>query len=142
MILTTFLPKGAPPIQPGEVLLEEFLNPMGMTQTKLAELTGLGTRAINEIIKGKRAVTPRTAILLSDVFGNSVEQWLNIQRNVDLWNTLKAMGRLDATLLKQPSRLTKKTPAKKIVGAVKAKKASPQKSASKKITPKETRKSA
>ena len=105
MNLNTYIPKSGLPISPGEILLEEFLIPMGMTQTQLADLTGLGTRAINEICKGKRSITPRTAILFSDVFNTSIEVWLNLQRSVDIWLALKEMGRLKEAIKSIPSRV-------------------------------------
>jgi antitoxin HigA-1 len=89
MKLNTYIPKSGLPVSPGEILLEEFLIPMGMTQTQLANLTDFGTRAINEICRGKRSVIPRTAILFSDVFSTSVELWLNFQHSVDIGILLK-----------------------------------------------------
>lgn len=79
------LPKNRPPTHPGEMLQEEFLTPMGMSQTALAEKMGVPVQRINTLINGKRGMTAETAILLSEVFGNSEQFWMNIQTNCDLW---------------------------------------------------------
>jgi addiction module HigA family antidote len=108
MSIQTMLPGLRMPTTPGEMLVEEFLKPLKMTQAAFAEKTGLGPRAVNEICRGKRAVTVRTAILMSDVLGNSAEFWLNCQRTLDIWQTLKDMGRLEETVRLQPSVVAKK----------------------------------
>lgn len=82
------LPKHGPPTHPGEMLLEEFLKPLGMTQTELAERIRVSYPRVNEIINGKRGVTPDTALRLSKLFGTTAEFWLNGQRNWDLWHAL------------------------------------------------------
>ena len=73
-----------PPIHPGEILKEEFLEPMGITQVALAKHLGVPTQRINEIVRGKRGVTPETAWLLSQAFGTTPQFWLNLQMNYDL----------------------------------------------------------
>ena len=70
------------------MLLEEFLKPMDMTQTELAERIHVSYPRVNEIINGRRGVTPDTALRLSRLFGTSAEFWLNGQRNWDLWHAL------------------------------------------------------
>ncbi len=87
------LPKNRPPTTPGEILLEEFLIPMGMTQTELARKTGMPLVRVNTLINGKRAVTAETALLLAKVIGNSPQFWMNLQNNVDLWNAQKKLQR-------------------------------------------------
>lgn len=82
------LPKNRPPTHPGEMLLEEFLRPLGMTQTELAERIHVSYPRVNEIVNGKRGVTPGTALRLSKLFGTTPEFWLNGQRNWDLWHAL------------------------------------------------------
>ena len=82
------LPKNRPPTHPGEMLLEEFLKPLEMSQTALAERIHVSYPRINEIINGRRGVTPDTALRLSRLFGTSPELWLNGQRNWDLWHAL------------------------------------------------------
>jgi addiction module HigA family antidote len=72
------------PTHPGEVLLEEFLIPMGVTQVALAKHLGIPVQRVNEIVRGKRGVTPETAWLLSEAFGTTPEFWLNLQMAYDL----------------------------------------------------------
>ena len=72
------------PIHPGEVLLEEFLNPMGISQYRLAKDTSVPARRINEIVHGARAVTADTALRLGRYFGTSAQFWLNLQTHFDL----------------------------------------------------------
>ena len=73
------------PFGPGEILQEEFLAPAGLTQGELADLMGVPRRRVNEIIRGRRAVTPDTAMRLAKVFRTSPEYWLNLQMRRDLW---------------------------------------------------------
>jgi addiction module HigA family antidote len=68
-----------PPIHPGEILMEEFLKPMGISQYKLAKDISVPARRINEIIQGKRSITPDTALRLSRYFGLSERFWINLQ---------------------------------------------------------------
>jgi addiction module HigA family antidote len=72
------------PIHPGEILLEEFLKPMGISQYRLAKETGVPPRRINEIVHGTRAVSPDTALRLARYFGLSERYWLNLQASHDL----------------------------------------------------------
>jgi len=72
------------PIHPGEILLEEFLNPMGITQYRLAQSIGVPARRINEIVHGKRGISPDTALRLSRALGTSDRFWLNLQNRYDL----------------------------------------------------------
>jgi addiction module HigA family antidote len=72
------------PIHPGEVLLEEFIKPMSLSQNHLAINIGVDTRRINEIVLGKRAITADTALRLARFFGNSPEFWLGLQTQYDL----------------------------------------------------------
>ena len=80
------LPTHRPPTHPGELLLEEFLEPLGMTQTELAARIDVSYPRINEIVKGKRGITPDTALRLSRLFGTTPEFWLNGQLAWDLWH--------------------------------------------------------
>ena len=73
-----------PPIHPGEVLLEEFLIPLEVTQHHLAVSIGVPPRRINEIVHGKRGITADTAIRLARYFGTSEELWMNLQSNYEL----------------------------------------------------------
>lgn len=79
------LPTNRAPIHPGEMLLEEFLEPMKVTQSELATKLKIPFQRVNQIIKGKRSVTPDTAMRLARVLGTSVELWLNLQLAWDLY---------------------------------------------------------
>jgi addiction module HigA family antidote len=72
------------PTHPGEILLSEFLEPMGLTQVGLAAHVAVPTQRINELVRGKRGVTPETAWLLGQAFKTSPEFWLNLQSAYDL----------------------------------------------------------
>jgi addiction module HigA family antidote len=78
------LPENRIPTHPGEVLLEEFLHPLGLTQVALAGHIGVPVQRINEIVRGKRGITPETAWLFSESFGTTPEFWLNLQTNYEL----------------------------------------------------------
>jgi addiction module HigA family antidote len=73
-----------PPLHPGEVLFEEFMKPMGLSQNRLGNDLGVSARRINEIVHGKRSITADTALRLSLYFGNSPEFWLGLQMDYDL----------------------------------------------------------
>ncbi len=73
-----------PPIHPGEILLEEFLNPLGISQYRLAKDISVPPRRINEIVHGTRAVTPDTALRLARFFGTTGQFWLNLQSRYEL----------------------------------------------------------
>lgn len=76
--------KNLPPIHPGEILLEEFLKPMDLSQYRLAKDISVPARRINEIVHGKRSISPDTALRLSRYFGMSERFWLNLQTRYDL----------------------------------------------------------
>jgi len=78
------LPSHRVPTHPGEVLAEEFLAPLGLTQVAFAQHIGVPVQRINEIVRGKRGVTPDTAWLFSQALGTSPEFWLNLQASHDL----------------------------------------------------------
>lgn len=78
------LPKNRIPTHPGEILLEEFLKPLGVSQVALAEHLGIPVQRINELVRGKRGVTPETAWLLAGALGTTPEFWINLQANHDL----------------------------------------------------------
>ncbi|MFQ5559779.1 MAG: HigA family addiction module antitoxin [Nitrospinota bacterium] len=77
------------PTTPGEILKEEFLKPMGLTQKKLASHIGVDLKVINRIVNGRAGITAKVAIKLGSAFGTSPELWLNAQIATDLWNTNK-----------------------------------------------------
>lgn len=81
------------PIHPGEVLLEEFIKPMNLSQNRLAIDIGVDARRINEIVLGKRAITADTALRLSRFFGNSPQFWMGLQTQYDLDVAEDQLGR-------------------------------------------------
>ena len=81
------------PIHPGEVLLEEFIKPMNLSQNRLAIDIGVDARRINEIVLGKRSVTADTALRLARYFGNSPRFWLGLQTQYDLDITEDLLGK-------------------------------------------------
>jgi len=81
------------PVSVGEMLAEEFMKPLRLTQTALAKSMGVERRLVNELCKGRRAVTVDTALMLARVFGNTPEFWLNVQRRADLWEALNTPDR-------------------------------------------------
>ena len=78
------IPENRIPTHPGEVLLEDFLQPLEMTQVALAKHVEVPTQRINEIVRGKRGITPETAWLFAEAFGTSPEFWINLQMQHDL----------------------------------------------------------
>jgi addiction module HigA family antidote len=77
------------PTHPGEMLREDFMPDYGLTVASLADALGVSRQTVNEILRGRRAVSPAMALMLSRLFGNSPEFWLNAQRAVDLWEEKK-----------------------------------------------------
>lgn len=78
------LPEKRVPTHPGEMLLEEFLKPMNLSQKAFAEHLGIPLQRVNEIVRGKRGVTPETAWLFAQAFGTSPQFWLHLQNGYDL----------------------------------------------------------
>lgn len=76
------------PATVGEILVEEFMRPLGLTQIRLAQAMGVPRKHVNELCRDRRGLTAATALILARVFGNSAEFWLNVQRRTDLWETL------------------------------------------------------
>ena len=87
------MPERLPNIHPGEVLLEEFLRPMDLSQNRLAREIHVPPRRINEIVLGKRAVTPDTALRLARYFGTSERFWLGLQMDYELEEAQRRAGR-------------------------------------------------
>ncbi|MHB2034773.1 MAG: HigA family addiction module antitoxin [Gemmatimonadaceae bacterium] len=79
-----------PPVHPGEMLLEEFLKPLGVSQSAFAVRLGVSFPRLNEVVRGKRAVTPDTALRLAQVTGMSADFWLGLQSDWDLWHALRS----------------------------------------------------
>lgn len=104
-LATRRLPARRPPTHPGEMLLEEFLKPIGMSQSAFALRLGVSFPRLNEIIRGKRGVTPDTALRLARVLGMSADFWLGLQQDWDLWQAMRSkLGQAIAEL--QPLRRT------------------------------------
>lgn len=76
------------PVSVGEILTEEFMTPMGLTQAAVAEAMGVQRKHVNELCNDRRNVTAATALILARVFGNSPDFWLNVQRRNDLWEAM------------------------------------------------------
>jgi addiction module HigA family antidote len=79
------------PTHPGEMLREDFIPDYGLTVARLAEAVGVSRQSINELLRGRRAISPEMALRLARLFGNSPEFWLNAQRAVDLWDAAQAI---------------------------------------------------
>jgi addiction module HigA family antidote len=92
------------PVSAGEMLTAEFLEPLGLTQGKLAAAMGVPRKHVNELCNGRRAVTADTALMLARVFGNSADFWLNTQRRTDLWEALHNTARRQRILRAKPLR--------------------------------------
>ncbi len=86
------MPKDFPPLHPGEVLLEEFLKPLGISQHHLALHMRVSPQKINDIVRGKRGITADTALRLSIVLGTSPEFWMGLQSDYDLETASEALG--------------------------------------------------
>lgn len=95
------------PATAGEILTEEFLEPLGLTQGQLADAMGVQRKHVNELCNGRRTITAPTALILSRVFGNSPDFWLNVQRRTDLWKAMNSPKELE--------RIKKARPLKKAI---------------------------
>lgn len=82
------IPTNRPPTSPGEMLREEFLEPMGLTQRQLADAIGVSYQRVNELVNGKRGITTSTALRLAKYFSTSPDFWLNMQRATDIYQVL------------------------------------------------------
>ena len=78
------------PVKPGEILAEEFMQPMGLTQGALAKAMGVQRKHVYEMCNDRRTVTAATALILARVFGNRPDFWLNLQRRSDLWKAMNS----------------------------------------------------
>jgi addiction module HigA family antidote len=78
------------PATVGEILIEEFMQPMDLTQGALAKAMGVQRKHVNELYNDRRSVTAATALILARVFGNSPDFWLNVQRRIDLWEAMNS----------------------------------------------------
>ena len=98
------LPAKRPPTHPGEMLLEEFLKPLDISQSAFAIRLGVSFPRLNEVIRGKRAVTPDTALRLARVTRMSADFWLGLQQDWDLWHALHDEGAAEIEALQPLSR--------------------------------------
>lgn len=89
-LVTRRLPSNRPPTHPGEMLIEEFLKPLGISQSAFAVRLGVSFPRLNEIARGKRGVTADTALRLAQVLGMSADFWLGLQADWDLWHALRS----------------------------------------------------
>jgi len=96
--------KDRPPGHPGAMLLEEFLKPLRMTQSELAERIHVSFPRINELVNGRRGVTPDTALRLARLLGTTPEFWLNQQRNWDLWHARNSERAADIDSIERLAR--------------------------------------
>jgi addiction module HigA family antidote len=87
------LPKNRPPSHPGEVLLEDCIKPLGLTQAEAARRLGVPIQRLNGLVRGRRAMSPDTALRVAAVFGSSPEFWMNLQANWDLWRARAAAAK-------------------------------------------------
>ena len=86
------IPTNRPPTSPGEMLREEFLEPMGLTQQQLADGIGVSYQRVNELINGKRGITTSAALRLAKYFNTSADFWLNMQRANELYRVIEKEG--------------------------------------------------
>src|SRR5438874_12998910 len=99
MLMTKRTPSSA-----GEILLQVFMEPLGLTQSDLAQAMGVPRKHVNELCNHRRAITADTALILARVFGNGAEFWLNLQRRIDLWEALHSPERRRRIERARPAR--------------------------------------
>ena len=109
------VPTHRQPTHPGEMLLEEFLKPLGVTQRELATRLGVSYPRINELIHGKRGMTPDTALRLERLFGMEAQFWLNLQLAWDLYHAARSPAAQEITRIKPlpATRLRRRSTGKK-----------------------------
>jgi len=92
------------PVSVAEMMIEEFMAPLGITQGQLAATMGVSRRTVNELCTGKRSITVDTALMLAKVFGNTPNFWLNLQQRNDLWEALNSPERMKRIERAKPLR--------------------------------------
>ena len=105
------VPTHRTPTHPGEMLLEEFLEPMGITQRDLANAIAVPYQRVNEIVNGRRGVTPSTALRLAQFFGTSSDFWMNLQLRWDLYHAQRAEAEVLKRIPRYGAKRGKKAPA-------------------------------
>lgn len=83
------------PVSVGQMITEEFVVPLGITQGQLAEAMGVSRKTVNELCTNRRSITVDTALMLATVFGNTADFWLNLQRRNDVWKAMNTPSRRD-----------------------------------------------
>ena len=101
------VPTHGSPTHPGEMLLEEFLEPLGMTQTEFAQRLGVSYPRLNELIHGKRGITPDTALRLERLLGMEAQFWLNLQLAWDLYQVKRSPAAREIARVKKLGQLSK-----------------------------------
>ena len=89
-------------LNPGEILLEDYLKPMGISQNALARALGISSRCINDIVLGRRSITPEMSLKLGKFFKQSAQFWFNIQTTCDFRQLLKKEKQITATVISRP----------------------------------------
>lgn len=107
------LPSHRAPTHPGDMLLEEFLKPLDITQSEFARHLGVSFPRLNEIVRGKRGVTPDTALRLERVLGMSADFWLRLQLDWDLWHAMRGKNAEEIDRLVPVRRNSGSSPQKK-----------------------------
>ncbi len=92
------------PVSVGEMINEEFIVPLGITQGQLSSAMGVSRRTVNELCTGKRSITVDTALMLAKVFGNTANFWLNLQQRNDIWAALHSQKRMEKIERVRPIR--------------------------------------
>src|SRR6056297_1614681 len=92
------------PVSVAEMIIEEFMMPLGINQVQLASAMGVSRRTVNELCTGKRSITVDTALMLAKVFGNTPNFWLNLQQRNDLWTALHSPKRMKKIERARPIR--------------------------------------
>ena len=105
------VPTHRAPTHPGVMLLEEFLDPMGLTQPDLADAIAVPYQRVNEIVNGKRGITPSTALRLAQYFGTTTAFWMNLQVRWDLSHAQKAEADIIRKIPRYPQKRGRKTRA-------------------------------
>ena len=101
------IPTHRAPTHPGQIVLHEFLEPLGMTQHEAADRLGVSRVRLNQIINARRGVTPDTALRLARLFGMQAQTWLNLQLAWDLYEAMHSPGSLEINKIQRVRRLTK-----------------------------------
>ena len=101
------IPTHRPPTHPGEMLMEEFLKPLGISQTELARWIGVSYPRVNELVHGKRGVTPDTALRLEQMLGASAQFWLNLQMAWDLYHAQQSPAAAEIKRIKRVPQLAR-----------------------------------